>query len=156
MKDLIQRKVLISMLFLGLSVLGFFSYRFLPMELYPDAEYPTLNVTISCQNEMEPNYIRNKAVIPVEGVISSLEGVEEISTRISSTNARISISFSKNTNIKYAFLKLEEKMRGELKPTCSAISAMESGVVVRSWAACLSRTLRMKSAGTATRWTSIS
>ena len=111
MKDLIQRKVLISMLFLGLSVLGFFSYRFLPMELYPDAEYPTLNVTISCQNEMEPNYIRNKAVIPVEGVISSLEGVEEISTRISSTNARISISFSKNTNIKYAFLKLEEKVK---------------------------------------------
>ncbi len=112
MKRLIQRQILISVIFIALSMMGYFSYRHLPMELYPDAEYPTLNVSISLTNEAEPLYIRNQAVIPVEGVISSLEGVEEISTRISSTSARITISFSQSTNIKYAYLKLEEKIKG--------------------------------------------
>lgn len=99
------------MLFIGLTMMGLFSYRYLAMELYPDAEYPSLNVNISTRTELDQNYIENQAVIPVEGVISGLEGVEEITTRISNTNAQITVSFTKNTNIKYAYLKLEEKIK---------------------------------------------
>ena len=47
MNKLINRKVLISMIFIGLTMMGLFSYRYLLMELYPDAEFPSLNVTIS-------------------------------------------------------------------------------------------------------------
>lgn len=111
MDKLIKRTVLISMLFIGMTLMGYFSYRYLPMELYPNAELPTLNVTISAKNELDPNYIKNKAVIPAEGAISSLEGVEEISTRISTGNAQIQISFSQTTDTKYAFLQLEEKIK---------------------------------------------
>ncbi len=39
MNKLINRKVLISMLFIGLTMMGVFSYKYLKMELYPDAEY---------------------------------------------------------------------------------------------------------------------
>lgn len=111
MNKLINRKVLISMLFIGLTMMGLFSYRYLAMELYPDAEYPTLNVNISSKTGLDPKYVRNQAVIPVEGVISGMEGVEEIETRISSNNTRIKVSFTKNTNIKYAYLKLEERIK---------------------------------------------
>ncbi|MDE7074323.1 MAG: efflux RND transporter permease subunit [Odoribacter sp.] len=111
MKRLINRKILISMLFIGLTMMGIFSYRYLPMELYPDAEYPSLNVSISVRMELDPKYIENQAVIPVEGVISGLEGVEEIKSRITNRNAGIQVSFNKNTNIKYAYLKLEEKIK---------------------------------------------
>lgn len=111
MDKLIKRKVLISMLFIGLSLMGYFSYQYLPMELYPDAEFPTLSVNITAKTELDPKYIESQAVIPVEGVISGLEGVEEIDTRISTQNARISVSFTKNTNIKYAYLKLEERIK---------------------------------------------
>ncbi len=111
MKKLINRKVLISMLFIGLTMMGWFSYRYLPMELYPDAEFPALNVNITAKTELDPEYIKNQAAIPVEGVISGMEGVEEINTRISTQNARILVSFTKNTNIKYAYLKLEEKIK---------------------------------------------
>lgn len=111
MNKLIQRKVLISMLFIGLTMMGLFSYRYLPMELYPDAEYPSLNVNISAKNELDPKYIENQAAIPVEGAISGLEGVEKIVTQISTRNARITVSFTKNTNVKYAYLKLEEKIK---------------------------------------------
>ena len=99
------------MLFIGLSMMGIFSYRYLAMELYPNAEYPTLNITISSQTELDPTYIESQAAIPVEGIISGLEGVEEIETRISNRNVTITVSFNKSINIKYAYLKLEERIK---------------------------------------------
>ncbi len=111
MNKLINRKVLISMLFIGLTMMGVFSYKYLKMELYPDAEYPTLSVSITSNMELDPNYVKTQAAIPVEGVISGMEGVEEIKTRITNRNANITVSFTKNTNIKYAYLKLEEKIK---------------------------------------------
>ena len=111
MNRLINRKILISMLFIGLSMMGIFSYRYLAMELYPNAEYPTLNITISSQTELDPTYIESQAAIPVEGIISGLEGVEEIETRISNRNVTITVSFNKSINIKYAYLKLEERIK---------------------------------------------
>lgn len=99
------------MLFIGLTLMGYFSYQYLPMELYPDAEFPSLNINISAKTELDPKYIESQAAIPVEGAISGMEGVEEIVTRISTRNARIMVSFTKSTNIKYAYLKLEEKIK---------------------------------------------
>lgn len=111
MYTLINRKVLISMLFIGLTMMGLFSYKYLLMELYPDAEYPTLSVSITSNTELDPKYIGTQAAIPVEGVISGMEDVEEIKTNITNRNASITVSFSKNTNIKYAYLKLEERIK---------------------------------------------
>lgn len=111
MDKLIQRKVLISMIFIGLTMMGIFSYGYLQMELYPDAEFPSLNVSVNAKTDLDPKYIESQAAIPVEGVISGMEGVEEIITRISTRNARTSVSFTKNTNTKYAYLKLEEKIK---------------------------------------------
>ena len=94
MNKLINRKVLISMIFIGLTMMGVFSYRYFLMELYPDAEFPSLNVSISTKTELDPKYIESQAAIPVEGVISGLEGVEDITTLISNRNARITVSFT--------------------------------------------------------------
>ena len=44
-----------------------------------------------------------------------MEGVEDITTLISNRNARITVSFTKNTNVKYAYLKLEEKIKAITK-----------------------------------------
>jgi multidrug efflux pump subunit AcrB/ABC-type multidrug transport system ATPase subunit len=111
MNSIIKRKVLISMLFIGLVLMGIFSNQYLPMELYPNAELPELSVGISYNGkELDPTYVESKAAIPVEGVISSLEGVEEIETTVDPRQTRIRISFSQNVNIKYTQLQLEEKV----------------------------------------------
>lgn len=134
MDKLIRRKVLISMLFIGLTMMGLFSYRYLPMELYPDAEFPSLNVTITSKTELDPKYIETQAVIPVEGVISGMEGVEEINTRISNRNARTTVSFTKSTNVKYAYLKLEEKIKTLAKtlPDEFTVQVSKSGIGMAS------------------------
>lgn len=115
MNKLIKRRVLISMLFIGLTMMGYFSYSYLPMELYPNAELPMLSVNVAAANEVDPKYIENQAAIPVEGVISTLEGVEKIQTRISTRSARITVTFVKGTDVKYAYLKLDEKIKAVAK-----------------------------------------
>jgi len=110
MKFIIERKVLISMLFLGLSVLGYVSYKQLPVELLPNAELPFLFVQANATTEMAPEYMENHVVVPLEGAIGTLEGIESIESNVNSRQASIVVYYTKNVNFKYAYLKLQEKI----------------------------------------------
>lgn len=110
MNFIINRKVLISMLFIGLTLLGYVSYKQLPVELMPNAELPTLSVQISSRNEVDPNYMEKQAVIPIEGAIGTMEGIESMETSINSRSATIQVDFKQNVNTKYLFLRLQEKI----------------------------------------------
>ncbi|MCY1722448.1 efflux RND transporter permease subunit [Prolixibacteraceae bacterium Z1-6] len=110
MKFIINRKIFISMLFLGLTMLGYISYKQLPVELMPNAELPMLYVQIQSRIEVDPTYMENQAVIPVEGAISTMEGIESMESYINNRSASIQVNFKQNVNFKYTFLKLQEKI----------------------------------------------
>jgi multidrug efflux pump subunit AcrB/ABC-type multidrug transport system ATPase subunit len=110
MKFIIERKVLISMLFLGLTVLGYVSYKQLPVELLPNAELPFLFVQASATTEMAPEYMESQVVVPLEGAIGTLEGIESIESNVNSRQSSIVVYYQKNVNFKYAYLKLQEKV----------------------------------------------
>ncbi|MDN5202873.1 efflux RND transporter permease subunit [Fulvivirgaceae bacterium BMA10] len=116
MKVIINRKTLVSMLFLGLTMLGYISFKKLPVELFPNAELPVLIVQINTQTEVDPRYIENQAVIPLEGAIGTLEGIEKIESSADARRGLIFVSFTQQTNIKYAYLKLQQKV-DKLKAT---------------------------------------
>ncbi|MEQ8684997.1 MAG: efflux RND transporter permease subunit, partial [Imperialibacter sp.] len=107
---IIKRKVLVSMLFIGFSVMGYISYNKLPVELFPNVELPILIVQVSSASEVDPTYMESQAIIPLEGVIGTLEGIDEISATADSRQGMIFISFVQGTNTKYAYLKLEQKV----------------------------------------------
>jgi len=110
MKFIIERKVLISMLFLGLTVLGYVSYKQLPVELLPNAELPFLFVQASATTEMAPEYMESQVVVPLEGAIGTLEGIESIESNVNSRQSSIVVYYQKGVNFKYAYLKLQEKV----------------------------------------------
>ncbi len=110
MNFIINRRIFIAMIFTALSMLGYISYKQLAVELYPNAELPMLFVNISSQLEVDPSYMENQAVIPIEGVISTLEGIEEINSSAGSRQGTIQVSYSQSVNQKYAYLKLTEKI----------------------------------------------
>ncbi len=110
MEFIIKRKVLISMLFIGLTLLGYVSYKKLAVEMLPNAELPFLIVQVSSPLEGDPNNLEQKAVIPIEGAIGTLENIERIESNIYPNNAIIIVFFQKNTNLKYTFLKLQQKV----------------------------------------------
>jgi multidrug efflux pump subunit AcrB len=52
MKFLLSRRITISMLFLSLTLLGYVSYKQLPVELSPNAELPALVVSVGSQQDI--------------------------------------------------------------------------------------------------------
>jgi multidrug efflux pump subunit AcrB/ABC-type multidrug transport system ATPase subunit len=110
MNFILKRRILISMLFIGLTMLGYVSYKKLSVELIPNAQLPFLIVQVMTPIEMDPSYIETQAIIPIEGAIGTLEGVEKIESNISSNNGNIFIYYNQNANLKYANLKLQEKI----------------------------------------------
>lgn len=110
MHNLIQRKVTISMLFLALTLLGYVSYQRLAMEIYPNAELPMLYVQISSRIEVTPEYMEKEGVIPVEGAVGSLEGIERIESYATIKRGMVNVYYEQGADIKYAYLKLQEKM----------------------------------------------
>ncbi|MDG2418149.1 MAG: efflux RND transporter permease subunit [Saprospiraceae bacterium] len=103
MTALIQRKVTICMIFIGMSLLGYISYNRLSVELLPNAELPMLFVQIASPSAVSPQYLEQQGVIPVEGAIGTLEGVEQIDTRIRGNQAFMQVSFKQGVRFKYVF-----------------------------------------------------
>ncbi|MFV0290056.1 MAG: efflux RND transporter permease subunit [Mangrovibacterium sp.] len=116
MRFVIDRKTLISMLFIGLTMLGYVSYKQAKVELLPNADLPFLNVTVSTSQESEPNYFEKEAVISVEGAISTLSGIESLESTITSRQASIAVYYQNDVDLSLAYLKLQEKM-SELNST---------------------------------------
>ena len=123
MNFIINRKVLISMVFIGLSLMGYFSWKNLSMELFPNAELPMLYVQVSCPQEVDPKYMESQAVVPLEGAIGTLQGIENMESSAESRRGSIMIEFNKNINFKYTYLKVQEKV-DEIK------ASLPSGFVV--------------------------
>jgi len=110
MKFIIDRKTLISMLFIGLTLLGYVSYKQLGVELLPNAELPFLYVQAVSPQETDPSYLENEVIIPLEGAISTLEGIESLESNISSRRGSIVVYYQKNVDFNFAYLKLQEKI----------------------------------------------
>ncbi len=98
------------MLFLGLTLLGIKSYKELPVELMPNAELPMLFVSVISNIEVDPGYMENQVVVPIEGAINTMEGIESVESFINNRSATIQVKFKQNVNTKYTFLKLQEKI----------------------------------------------
>ena len=79
LKTIIRRKVLVSMLFIGITFMGYISYTKLSVELFPNVELPVLIVLVKSPTDVDPKYMERQAIIPLESAISTLEGVKEIS-----------------------------------------------------------------------------
>jgi multidrug efflux pump subunit AcrB/ABC-type multidrug transport system ATPase subunit len=110
MNFLVNRKITISMLFIALSLLGYVSYKQLPVELMPNAELPNMYIRVSSSQDMDPAYVESGVIIPLEGAINAIGGVDNMQSTVDSRNSTIRIDFKKNINFKITYLKLQEKI----------------------------------------------
>ena len=116
---LIQRRLLITMLFVAGTMLGYISWKQLKMEIFPNAELPMLYIQVSSMIECTPEYMEQEAIIPVESVIAGLEDIEKIESSAGRRMGSVLVSYEESTNLKYAYLKLDEQiaaLRGDLPP----------------------------------------
>ncbi len=98
------------MLFIAISLLGYVSYKQLKVEMLPNAELPMLFVQVNSDKDVTPAYMESQAIIPLEGVISTVEGVENIEATARNRRGEIRVDFKKGINLKYITLKLQERV----------------------------------------------
>ncbi|MCD7962435.1 MAG: efflux RND transporter permease subunit [Rikenellaceae bacterium] len=110
MNFLLNRRITITMIFVALTMLGYVFYKQLSVELLPNAELPTLNVRVTIRNDVDPAYMETQIISPLEGAISTLDGVEKIQSRSRSTDGNITVDFKNNVNLKYTTLRLQERI----------------------------------------------
>ncbi len=95
-------------------MLGYVSYRLLNVEMLPNAELPTVYLQVSSNQDVNPSYMESQVIIPLEGVVSSIEGIEHITSQASNRQGRLQVDFKKGMNLKYTILKLQEKVNNIL------------------------------------------
>lgn len=86
----LKRPVTTVMVFLALAVIGGISSRLLPLELFPDIEFPGLFVQIPYQAST-PQEVERRITRPVEEALATLPGIQFMRSSSSQDNAQIGI-----------------------------------------------------------------
>ena len=60
---------------------------------------------------MDPAYVETEVIIPIEGAISTVGGVDKIRSEINRRQSSIQVDFKADINFKTTYLRLEEKMK---------------------------------------------
>jgi len=123
---IIKRPILVSMVLVGLCLLGVISYTQLPVELIPYAELPMLIIAVGGARDADPGIVEQQGVLPVESAVAGLEDIERIESYIDRRRAVIFVYYVQGANIKYAYLKLQERV-------AAAQSDMGEGFFASVW-----------------------
>lgn len=107
----LQRPVTTMMIFISFVVIGLISSRLVPLEYFPDISFPGAYISIPYNNST-PEEVEQNITRPVEEAISTISGLEEISSTSSENQAGIFVRFKMGTDIGLKALELKEKIDG--------------------------------------------
>ena len=105
----VRRPVFAVMLISFLVVLGAFSFRDLGVDLFPKADPAVVTVTVSVKGAT-PEEVNTQVIVPLEEAISSVSGIDEMTSQATEGNARITCKFNLERNINGAAQDVREKV----------------------------------------------
>ncbi|HUA16066.1 MAG TPA: efflux RND transporter permease subunit [Verrucomicrobiae bacterium] len=105
----VKHPVFTVMLIAFLLTLGIFSYRGLPVDLFPKADPATVDVEVQLPGAT-PEEMVTGIVLPLEDAISSVSGIDEMSVYASEGSADITCTFVLERDIDGAAQDLREKV----------------------------------------------
>ena len=105
----IKRPVTTTMFFVLLCLLGFISFRQLPVQLFPNLIFPQIYV-VATMPGAAPEKIEKELLIPIEGEISTLGDIRKIRSSAYPNYGMIAVEYDQGANMKYAYLKMQQKI----------------------------------------------
>ena len=105
----IDRPVTITMVVLAILVLGLVSLSRLPLDLYPDIEFPWVTV-VSVYPGAGPEEIETLVTKPIEDSVSTINGVKNVQSNSSEGLSVVSIEFYLGTDLDTAANDVREKV----------------------------------------------
>ena len=112
----VKRPVVVLLFLITLFVMGIVSAYKLPIEFFPRIEVPFIGVYVPYRDS-HPEYIERNIVKPIEEVMATLGGVNEIFSNAGEDEAFIGITFSWGREVNVLRMEVKEKIdqiRGEL------------------------------------------
>jgi HAE1 family hydrophobic/amphiphilic exporter-1 len=110
----VRRPVFTTMLVMSLVVLGIFSFRDLGVDLFPKNDAATITITIPLPGA-SPDEIETSVIEPMESVLSSLSGMDELTARATEGSARITCKFVLGRDINEEAQNVREKVAVGMK-----------------------------------------
>jgi len=102
------------MLIMFLVVLGIFSFRDLGVDLFPKADPATVNINIRLPGAT-PEEITTQVVLPLEEAVSTISGLDELTSSTTEGSTRITCKFVLEREIESAAQDVREKVAGALR-----------------------------------------
>src|SRR6188768_2975400 len=88
----IRRPVFATMINLFLVVLGWFSFRGIGIDQFPNVELPVITVTTTLRGA-SPEEVETSVTKPLEEIINTIQGVDELSSISREGVSRITVQF---------------------------------------------------------------
>ena len=105
----IKRPVATIMILLMVVVVGAFSFINIPQDLFPKIEFPVAVVVTSYPNA-GPEEIENLVTKPLEGVLASVENLDQLFSVTMQGQSIIMIQFHMDTDMNFATLNMRERV----------------------------------------------
>ena len=105
----VKRPVFAVMLISFLVVLGVFSFRDLGVDLFPSADFPSVNVQVEMPGA-SPEEIMTQLVLPIENSLSVISGIDEMNSNSQDGRGNIRVRFVLERNMEDAAQDVREKV----------------------------------------------
>jgi len=105
----VNHKVTTIMIFVALTTFGVISLSRLGLELFPDITYPTVAV-VTIDTGVSPYEVETNISKPIEDAVSSINGVENVSSTSSEGISFVTVNFIWGTNMSTIVPEIREKL----------------------------------------------
>jgi hydrophobe/amphiphile efflux-1 (HAE1) family protein len=110
----VKRPVFAVMLITFLVVLGIFSFRDLGVDLFPKADPATVTINIRLPGATSEE-VTTQVILPLEEAVSTISGLDELSSTATEGSARITCKFVLEREIESAAQDVREKVAGAIR-----------------------------------------
>lgn len=107
----VRYPVTISMFFIGVIMLGWISLNKLPTNLFPDLRAPRITVKADAPG-LAPQEVERIVVEPLEGRLTTIKGVDQVSSVSRADSGAIIIDFNWGTDMDFALLEVKKNVQG--------------------------------------------
>lgn len=105
----VEKPVSVSMVYIGILIIGLISVTKLPVELMPNVESNKITIITRVRGGMPPTEVEELVTRPIEDAVSTASGIEEITSRSEKGESQVVIKFETGTDMDFASLEIREK-----------------------------------------------
>jgi HAE1 family hydrophobic/amphiphilic exporter-1 len=107
----VNNPVFATMIMVAIGVLGFFSFQRLPIEQFPDIDFPVVAVVVSYPGA-SPEAVENDIVKPIEESVNTLAGIDSIESTAQTGQALVIMFFDMEVESSSAAQDVRDRLAG--------------------------------------------